>query len=60
MARTKKNHRAHCPACRAPRPVRIVGQTTIARQTVSLTQCQAPECELIWAARTGVLDTIPA
>jgi hypothetical protein len=52
---TPKTQRAHCPACRAHRHVRIVGTATVARRPVSLTQCQAPGCELIWAVREGSL-----
>lgn len=51
MPREKKHHSMHCPACRTPRRVRLVGTATVARQPVSLAQCQAPDCELIWAIR---------
>lgn len=51
MPYVKKVHTAHCPACRAVRSVRLVGTATVARQPMSLAQCQAPDCELIWAIR---------
>lgn len=50
-----KTHKAHCPSCRQPRRVRVVGTATVARRSVSLAQCQAPDCELIWAIREGSL-----
>ncbi|WP_369222443.1 hypothetical protein AB5J52_13995 [Streptomyces sp. R39] len=51
MPREKKLHTMHCPACRTPRRVRLVGTATVAKQPVSLAQCQAADCELIWAVR---------
>lgn len=50
-----ETQRAHCPACRAQRAVRVVGKATIARQPVKLTQCKARDCGLIWAVRAATL-----
>lgn len=44
-----RTRRAHCPACRNLRIVRTVGTATVGGQAMTLTQCRAPECELIWA-----------
>jgi hypothetical protein len=51
MPRVKKFHTVHCPACRTPRPTRIVGTATVTGQPMSLAQCQAKDCELVWAVR---------
>lgn len=50
MPRTK-THRAHCPACRALQHARTVGKATVGGRAVTLNQCQAPGCELVWAVR---------
>ncbi|MEU1556940.1 hypothetical protein ABZ517_30165 [Streptomyces scabiei] len=57
MPYVKKLHTLHCPACRAPRPTRIVGTATVTGQPMSLAQCQADGCALTWAVRT---TTLPA
>ncbi|MGW5336575.1 hypothetical protein [Streptomyces bauhiniae] len=50
MPRTEQ--RAHCPACRSLQAVRQAGKGTIGRQAVTLVQCLAPACELVWAVPT--------
>lgn len=52
-----KTYRAHCPACRNLQTVRTVGKATVGGRPMTLTQCLAPECELIWAVRAVVLTS---
>lgn len=47
-----KTERAHCPSCRALRPVRILGTATVARRPVRLAHCLDPACDLVWSIRT--------
>ena len=44
-----KTERAHCPACRAIRPVRNVGTAHVHGQPHQLMQCLDHSCELVWA-----------
>ncbi|MFF7842843.1 hypothetical protein ACFZC6_29220 [Streptomyces ossamyceticus] len=52
-----KNEQAHCPGCRALRPVRILGTATVGRRTVRLAHCLDPACDLVWSVRTDVTAT---
>lgn len=59
MRQTAPQHRLHCPACRATRPVREVGTARIAGGQHTLVQCIDKACELIWATRRPAHHTNP-
>ncbi|MFM9595796.1 hypothetical protein ACKI1O_41235 [Streptomyces scabiei] len=48
-----KNEQAHCPGCRALRPVRILGTAAVGRRSLRLAHCLDPACDLVWSVRTG-------
>lgn len=52
MTQTIPQHRLHCPACRATRPVREIGTTHVNGRRHILVQCADKACELVWAARS--------
>ncbi|WP_432162338.1 hypothetical protein [Streptomyces tendae] len=52
MPTTPAPIRAHCPSCRAPRPVRRVGTATVRGERRDLLECRDAACELVWAHRT--------
>lgn len=41
--------RAHCPACRGQRLVRLVGTAVVRARRVELLECQDMPCGLVWA-----------
>lgn len=52
-----KNEQAHCPGCRALRPVRILGTAVVGRRSMRLAHCLDPACDLVWSVRTDAPAT---